>query len=429
MTGASHPARPTAARLAAERIVRTLRSAGHTAYFAGGCVRDELLGLEPSDYDVATDAVPERVVSLFPRAGEVGKSFGVVIVRLSQETVEVATFRSDGPYTDARRPDSVRFSSPQEDAARRDFTVNALFLDPTGEASEGEVVPGVQGRVIDYVNGRADLNAKVLRAVGDPERRLAEDHLRALRAARLAAKLGFGIDEATAAAIRAHASELRGVSRERIGDEVRRMMLHPNRARGAWLLCDLWLEEPILGSEASLSGSGRCLGELPAISPYPAALAAWALDTLAVQDSADIPPVVAAWRSALDLSNDERDGMRAALLNGAVVVGSHAGAWSELSIAARKRAASSPGFRMGLDAYRGRWRDRVEQAERDVDALASDGVGLHPDPFVSGETLIGLGLKPGPGFKGILDTVYDAQLEGRVKNLQEALELTRTLSV
>jgi poly(A) polymerase len=417
------------ARAAAEKIVRTLRQAGHVAYFAGGCVRDEILGLEPSDYDVATDAVPERVVSLFPRAGEVGKSFGVVIVRLGAETVEVATFRSDGPYTDARRPDSVRFSSPEEDAARRDFTVNALFLDPTGEGEVGEAMPGVDGLVIDYVNGRADIIAKVLRAVGDPEQRLAEDHLRALRAARLAAKLGFQIEEATTAAIRAHASELRGISRERIGDEVRRMMLHPSRARGAWLLCDLWLEEPILGSEASLSGSGRCLGELPATAPYPAALAAWALDCNAAADSADIPGVVAAWRDALDLSNDERDGMRAALFHGAVVVGSHAGVWSELSVAARKRAAASPAFRLGLDANRGRWRDRVEAAERDVAALAADGIGLNPAPLVTGEDLIVMGLAPGPRFKSILDQVYDAQLEGRVKNLQEGRELARTIGV
>ena len=409
--------------------MRTLRQAGHVAYFAGGCVRDEILGLEPSDYDVATDAVPERVVSLFPRAGEVGKSFGVVIVRLGAETVEVATFRSDGPYTDARRPDSVRFSSPEEDAARRDFTVNALFLDPTGEGEVGEAMPGVDGLVIDYVNGRADIIAKVLRAVGDPEQRLAEDHLRALRAARLAAKLGFQIEEATTAAIRAHASELRGISRERIGDEVRRMMLHPSRARGAWLLCDLWLEEPILGSEASLSGSGRCLGELPATAPYPAALAAWALDCNAAADSADIPGVVAAWRDALDLSNDERDGMRAALFHGAVVVGSHAGVWSELSVAARKRAAASPAFRLGLDANRGRWRDRVEAAERDVAALAADGIGLNPAPLVTGEDLIVMGLAPGPRFKSILDQVYDAQLEGRVKNLQEGRELARTIGV
>ena len=417
------------ARAAAEKIVRTLRQAGHVAYFAGGCVRDEILGFEPSDYDVATDAVPERVVSLFPRAGEVGKSFGVVIVRLGAETVEVATFRSDGPYTDARRPDSVRFSSPEEDAARRDFTVNALFLDPTGEGEVGEAMPGVDGLVIDYVNGRADIIAKVLRAVGDPEQRLAEDHLRALRAARLAAKLGFQIEEATTAAIRAHASELRGISRERIGDEVRRMMLHPSRARGAWLLCDLWLEEPILGSEASLTGSGRCLGELPATAPYPAALAAWALDCNAAADSADIPGVVAAWRDALDLSNDERDGMRAALFHGAVVVGSHAGVWSELSVAARKRAAASPAFRLGLDAYRGRWRDRVEAAERDVAALAADGIGLNPAPLVTGEDLIVMGLAPGPRFKSILDQVYDAQLEGRVKNLQEGRELARTIGV
>jgi hypothetical protein len=144
---------------------------------------------------------------------------------------------------------------------------------------------------------------------------------------------------------------------------------------------------------------------------------------------ADSPGVVAAWRDALDLSNDERDGMRAALFHGAVVVGSHAGVWSELSVAARKRAAASPAFRLGLDAYRGRWRDRVEAAERDVAALAADGIGLNPAPLVTGEDLIVMGLAPGPRFKSILDQVYDAQLEGRVKNLQEGRELARTIGV
>ena len=430
MTGPAKRHNHGPARAAAEKIVRTLRSAGHIAFFAGGCVRDEILGLEPSDYDVATDAVPDRVVSLFPRAGEVGKSFGVVIVRLGGETIEVATFRSDGPYTDTRRPDFVRFSSPQEDAARRDFTANAIFLDPTGEGNVGEVVPGVQGLVIDYVNGRADINAKVLRAVGDPEQRLAEDHLRALRAARIAAKLGFGVEAATAAAVRAHASELRGVSRERIGDEVRRMMLHPSRARGARLIGELAMQVPILGPlTPAVSAELISLSSLPSCVRYPAALAAWALDLAVVRGASDIANVVTSWRDSLDLSNEERDEMLAALRSGSLVIGWIGGGWMSHPVAARKRVASSPAFVMALDAFRGRWTAQVEAAEGDVASLGADGIGLTPPPLVSGEDLIAMGLTPGPRFKAILDQVYDAQLEGMVKNLGQGRELARTIGV
>jgi poly(A) polymerase len=212
----------SSARRAGEAIIRTLVQAGHAAYFAGGCVRDELLGLTPTDYDVATDATPDRISALFPRTSEVGAAFGVVLVKSGREVTEVATFRSEGAYSDRRRPDSVTFSNPAEDAKRRDYTVNALFLDPhAGGAGsvEGAVVTshGSHGRVIDFVGGLLDLERRVLRAVGDPDQRLAEDHLRALRAARLAAKLGFQIDPGTAQAIRQHASQLQGVSRERIG--------------------------------------------------------------------------------------------------------------------------------------------------------------------------------------------------------------------
>ena len=160
-------------RGAAEKILRSLRSAGHEAYFAGGCVRDHLRGVEPHDYDVATDALPEQVEALFTgRCDLVGKSFGVAIVRERGHAVEVATFRRDGPYLDGRHPSSVTFTNAEEDARRRDFTVNALFWDP------------VDGRILDYVGGRSDLEARLLRAVGDPDRRFEEDRLRLLRAVR-----------------------------------------------------------------------------------------------------------------------------------------------------------------------------------------------------------------------------------------------------
>ena len=228
------PRQSSSARRAGELIIKTLTEKGHTAYFAGGCVRDALLGRTPKDYDVATDATPDRITTLFPRTAEVGAAFGVVLVKTGKEVTEVATFRSEGSYSDRRRPDSVTFSNPAEDAKRRDYTVNALFLDPLLGADHPhshpviEQTPGVviaphgsHGRVIDFVGGLPDIKQRVLRAVGDPDQRLAEDHLRALRAARLAAKLGFHLDEGTAGAIRRHAADLQGVSRERVGEEIR----------------------------------------------------------------------------------------------------------------------------------------------------------------------------------------------------------------
>src|SRR5438067_13328797 len=163
-------------------VLRGLREAGHVAYFAGGCVRDVLLGLEPKDYDVATDAHPQKVRSLFRSTAAVGQAFGVILVRLGKSVVEVATFRSDGRYVDGRRPEDVRFTTAEEDAKRRDFTINGLFFDP------------LEDRVIDYVGGQEDLTARRLRAIGDPWQRFEEDHLRLLRAVRFAARFDLEIE-------------------------------------------------------------------------------------------------------------------------------------------------------------------------------------------------------------------------------------------
>src|SRR5436305_2637617 len=177
----------------ATELVRRLRAAGHDAYFAGGCVRDRLLGREPLDYDIATSAPPETVQALFPRTVPVGAQFGVVLVIADGMPVEVATFRSDAAYVDGRRPSAVHFGSARDDAQRRDFTINALFLDP------------LSGEVVDFVGGRRDLSAGVIRAIGDARSRIAEDRLRMLRAVRLAARLGFATERETHAAILASA--------------------------------------------------------------------------------------------------------------------------------------------------------------------------------------------------------------------------------
>ncbi|MFM8807534.1 MAG: CCA tRNA nucleotidyltransferase, partial [Chthoniobacterales bacterium] len=190
-------------KAAATDIARHLQQAGHTAYFAGGCVRDELLGLDPHDYDIATSAKPTEVQQLFPHTQAVGAHFGVILVMEHGRAFEVATFRSDHEYIDGRRPEMVTFSTPEEDAARRDFTINGMFHDP------------VTDKFIDFVGGQADLKSKTLRAIGDPVARFREDKLRLLRAIRFAARFGYEIDPATWDAIKAHAADIHAVSAER----------------------------------------------------------------------------------------------------------------------------------------------------------------------------------------------------------------------
>lgn len=229
-------------RTEAAAVARTLTQAGFTAYFAGGCVRDFLLGQTPHDYDIATDARPDQVQALFPKSQAVGAHFGVVIVRTKADHVEVATFRTDGSYKDGRRPEAVTYSTPQEDAQRRDFTVNGLFLDPATD------------EVIDFVGGKKDLQSKLLRAIGDPAARFREDHLRLLRAVRFATTLGWEIEPATWAAIQSEAPSLAKISIERIRDEFVRIMLHPNRVRGLDLLDASGLLTHIIPEMEALKG-------------------------------------------------------------------------------------------------------------------------------------------------------------------------------
>jgi len=224
-------------------VVSRLRAAGYQALWAGGCVRDELLGLVPKDYDVATDARPEDVRRLFPRTVAFGMSFGVVEVlgprtgsrdKTGGPTVQVATFRSDVSYSDGRHPDAVVFSSAREDALRRDFTINGMFFDP------------LENRLVDYVGGQEDLRARLLRAIGDPTQRFAEDRLRMLRGVRIATRFDLTIEPATAAAIQRMAAQISaGVSAERIAEELRQLLVSPQRQRGVNLLHELGLAAAI----------------------------------------------------------------------------------------------------------------------------------------------------------------------------------------
>lgn len=209
---------------AALSIVRTLKAAGHEAFLVGGCVRDLLMGKPPNDFDVATDAGPEEVGRLFKRTIPVGVQFGVQLVLKGKHSYEVATFRTDLGYTDARHPDSIVFSTPRQDALRRDFTINGLFFDP------------LKKRVIDYVGGRKDLTARLIRAIGDPQERFKEDRLRVLRAVRFAAVLDFEVEEKTFEAVRRFADQVPQVSSERIRDELIKLFTGPHPARGLELL-------------------------------------------------------------------------------------------------------------------------------------------------------------------------------------------------
>ena len=221
-------------RHTATQIVRRLRHAGFEAFWAGGCVRDALLGREPHDYDVATNATPDQIEALFPHTVPVGKQFGVIVVLEGGHQFQVATFRAEEDYQDGRRPGTVRFSHAREDAIRRDFTVNALFYDPITE------------QVHDWVGGEKDLRARLLRTVGSPDERFAEDHLRLLRAIRFAAQLGFDIEAQTMAAVQKHAEKIKLVSAERIRDELNKLFMPPHAARGLTLLHESGLMAHVL---------------------------------------------------------------------------------------------------------------------------------------------------------------------------------------
>lgn len=402
-------------------IVRDLRGAGHVAYLAGGCVRDEILGRPPKDYDVATDAPPEKISTLFRRTRGVGKAFGVMHVQLHGVTVEVATFRKEHGYSDGRRPDSVTFTGAEEDAHRRDFTINALFIDPLAPP---QMVHGVRvaGSVIDFVGGLADMERRVVRAVGDPEARLAEDNLRALRAVRFSARLGFALDEGTASAIRKHAAELAGVSRERIGDEVRLMLRDQSRAAAIGMIESLGLDAPVLTESQRGTGPLRVLGSLVAEAGVPVALAAWAIDR-----AAPAPPekeTVPRLRRALCLSNDESDDLRDRLSG----TGALLRTWPTMGIAVQKRSAAANWFSDALRLVQGIDPTTADFVRAAVEALAQTPGGVAPPPLVTGEDLVAAGIAPGKGFGGWLDAVYDAQLEGRISTREEALAMAIRLS-
>jgi len=397
-------------------VVRKLQQAGFTALWAGGCVRDELLGLVPADYDIATSARPEQLRPLFKRRNEIGASFGVVQVLGPRGddgewlTVEVATFRSDGTYTDGRRPDTIVFSSPEEDAKRRDFTINGMFFDPVSE------------KLTDFVGGRADLDAKILRAIGNPAERFTEDKLRILRAVRMATRFGLSIDIDTFNAARRMAGEIRVVSPERIAEEFRKLLAHPNRGRGVELFSEFELVEPIL-PELSAVGEAwertvRAVHALGERSSFPLAFAALlhTLDRPTVENIAD----------RLRLSNTEKT--RIAFL---VEKQEYLADAPRLRLSHLKTILVHPGIGELLALHRAlalageKSLVGVEFCERTLREMPPEE--LNPPLVLTGEDLIALGLTPGPEFKRLLDAVRSAQLEGQATTKPQAIALVQSL--
>ena len=421
------------ARGAAVRIIQELRRAGHVAYLAGGCVRDALLGIQPKDYDVATGARPEVVRHLFRRSQYVGEAFGVVLVSIKGQAVEVATFRTEWGYEDGRRPSKIEFTDAEHDARRRDFTANGLFADPLDE----QLNPGPAGkdRIIDYVDGVADIHNKRLRAIGNPFERFREDYLRMLRAARFAARLGFSIDPTTRDAIRESSQCLSKISRERIGQEVMQMLTGRHPVKAAELIESLTLDAPTF-NETHRQAQHKALASLCAVSPghapkaagYAVLLAAWMLDRHEASDSLDKAAefvqaesggTLSRWRKALCLSNQDRDqlGQTLSLLPKACN-------WTNLTIAKRKRLLASTNWEQALALIRAIGRgDAVDRIESESAPLLDQGVA--PPRFVGGEDLIQMGMQPSQAMGVLLEHIYDEQLEGRFDNREQALDWAR----
>jgi poly(A) polymerase len=437
----------TAPRVDVEKIafwiVKRLQEAGHTALYAGGCVRDMLRKVQPHDYDIATSARPETVQALFKRTVAVGAQFGVISVLEKGVDVQVATFRSDGEYLDGRHPESVRFSDAKEDALRRDFTINGLFFDPVNQ------------KILDYVGGQADLAAGVLRAIGDPEARIAEDRLRMLRAVRFATVLGFEIEPATWAAVCKHAPSLGEVSAERIREEFMKTLLSPSRVRGFDLLDKSGLLRQILPEMEALKGCEQppqfhpegdvwvhtrlMLSLLPEEVSTPLLLSVL-LHDIAKPATYSFDPA----EGRIRFSGHEKLG--ATMTEGIL---------TRLRFARRDIDAAVEAVANHM-AFKDVQKMRVSRLKRflarptiadelllhRVDCASSNGdlsnysflnekieefsqAPLIPPPLLTGRDLLALGLPAGPAFKRILEEAQSRQLEGALTSREDALAWAR----
>ena len=434
-------------------IVQILRQHGFEAYLVGGCVRDLLLGRQPKDYDVATDATPDQVMRIFPETYAVGAQFGVVLVPApdqgrastdisSKHAVEVATFRRDVGYSDGRHPDQVRFArDPREDVARRDFTINGMLLDP------------VSGEVLDFVGGRDDLKAGIIRTIGDPALRFGEDKLRMLRAVRFAARFEYAIEPSTFAAMQKYAAEIHAVSRERVRDELTRMLTEGHGRRAFLLLDESGLLQEVLPEVSAMKGVEQpaefhpegdvfvhtllLLNNLP--NPCPPTLAWGSLlhdvgkpptfrvapDRIRFDNHVEVGVKMAEEIcQRLRFSNDDTAQILS-LVDNHMRFG-HVGRMKESTL---KRFLRLPAFDEHLALHRAdslashrnlSTYEFLKQKQQEI----PEG-NIRPAPLVTGADLIAAGHSPGPKFREILNAVEDAQLEGRLASRDAALEFVR----
>jgi poly(A) polymerase len=429
---------------AATDILRRLREEGHQAYLVGGCVRDLVMGREPIDFDICTDATPERVIELYPESLTVGAKFGVVIVPSAAGNVEVATFRSDGIYADGRHPNEVRYSkTPQEDVLRRDFTINGLLYDPAKKT------------VLDYVEGQADIRARRVRTIGEPLLRFSEDRLRMLRAVRFAARFEFTLDPAALDAIRNLAPEIHDVSMERVRDEIVKILTDSHARRGFELLDEAGLLREVLPEIKALQG----VAQPPEFHPegdvwvhtllmleglakpvcVPAVSPALALGVL-LHDVGKPPTFTVRERIRFDNHVEVGAKMAEAICvrfklsardteRVAELVRHHLRFkdFPNMRPATQLRFIRMEGFREHLELHRldclssHRNLENFEMARRLLEETPPEKV--KPAPLLTGDDLIAEGYKPGPNFKAILGAVEDAQLEGKIQSREEALRL------
>jgi poly(A) polymerase len=422
----------------AREIVAKLVGAGHVALYAGGCVRDRLLGRECHDIDIATSAPPEDVQRLFSRTVAVGAQFGVIVVLEDGMEFQVATFRADGLYVDGRRPESVAFSTPERDAARRDFTVNGVFYDPLNDS------------YLDFVGGRDDLSRRVIRAIGDAGDRFTEDKLRLLRAVRLAATLEFEIDPATWSAVQKLAPEIHTVSAERVRDELVKVFLSPARVRGLDLLDASGLLRQVLPEVAALHGCEQP----PEFHPEGDVFIHTRIMLGLLGDHVSLPLVFSVLfhdigkpptfmvdetgrirfngheHVGADMTRDLMERLRFSndVIDDTVLMVKNHMAFKDVQqmrVAKLKRFLARPTIDDELELHRvdctssHGMLDNLDFLMQRRDEFAHEP--LIPEPLITGRDLIAQGRKPGPEFKEILDAVQTQQLEGILNTRDEAI--------
>lgn len=428
------------AREMANSICDTLRGNGYQALLVGGCVRDLLLGREPADYDVTTDATPEQVMTLFPESVAVGAQFGVILIPRDGLKVEVATFRSDVGYSDGRHPDSVVYSkTPQEDVQRRDFTINGLLMRHDS------------GEVLDYVGGQADLKAKVIRAIGEPDRRFTEDKLRMMRAVRFAARFGYEIEAETFRAIRCHVAEVHKVSPERLREELTKMLTEGAARRAFELLNEAWLLQQVLPEIGAMKGVEQppqfhpegdvwihTRMMLEGLPPGTSATLAWGVllhdvgkpptfrsaeetgDRIRFNNHVEVGVRMAeAICERLRFSNEDIQQILA-LVNNHMKFGSVEG----MRASTLKKFVRLPHFEEHMALHRldclssHRQLESYEFVQRFLAVTPPEQV--RPERLLTGDDLQAMGYRPSPLFSRILRALEDAQLEGQIRTREEA---------